>query len=115
MSTNHAENIQLTEMVRWFRQNYPDIADLLVYCPRVNTATLAKRGPYGCAELILLYPANAYSSLCVQVLSSTERNSDCHKRWRTIVEHAGSKCATVRTLFSFTEAVEEYLVNTPYE
>lgn len=110
------ENEQIPSMVNWFRETYPEIAELLAYCPRAtrNSAIYRKGANYGGAELVLLYPNNGYSSLCVQVLNATERNSDCHKRWRVLVEHNGCKCVTLRDLYSFTEAVEEYLENSPY-
>jgi hypothetical protein len=111
----HPENEHLTEMVAWFRDTYPEIAPLMVYAPRANTKTLEKKGAnYGGAELILLHPTGGYSCLCVQVLNATERNSDCHKRWRVLVENEGCKCVTVRTFLAFTQAVEDYLTDSPY-
>ena len=101
-------------MVAWFRENYPELAPLMVYAPRTTKSLEKKGSSYGSAELILLYPTNGYSSLCVQVLNRTERNSDCHKRWRALVEHSGNKCVTLRDLESFVEAVEDYLSNSPY-
>lgn len=100
-------------MVSLFRDTYPELADLLVSCNRATRST-EKTAVYGCAELVLLYPANGYFSLCIQVLNSTERNSDQHKRWRHIAEHVGCKCVTIRDLVSFADAVDEYLANTPY-
>lgn len=107
----------LPEMVKWFRENYPELATLLVFCERVTRGNkeLEKRGTYGGPELILLYPNNGYACLCVQVLNYTERNSDTHKAWRVVAEHAGCKCRTIRDLISFVDAVEEYLINSPYE
>ena len=108
------ENEQLPAMVSWFRENYHEIESLMVYCPRANR-TLAKKGAsFGSAELIILYPTGGYSCLCVQVLNSSERNSDLHKKWRALVENEGCKCVTIRTLYDFTEAVEEYLSESPY-
>lgn len=111
----HIENDQLPYMVSWFKDNYSEISSLLVYAPRA-TKTLEKKGAnYGGPELILLYPNNGYSCLCIQVLNASERNSDCHKRWRGIAEHNGCKCVTIRTFCDFTESIEEYLSNSPYE
>ena len=53
-------------------------------------------------------------ALCVQVLGR-ERNSDCHKRWRVLVENEGNKCVTLRNFDEFAEAVEDYLEGSPYE
>lgn len=104
----------LPMMVAWFRENYPEIAPLMVYVPRA-TKTLEKKGAsFGSADLILLYPTNGYSSLCVQVLGRTERNSDVHKRWRVLVENDGNKCVTIRDFESFANEVEKYLSNSPY-
>lgn len=108
------ENEMLPMMVSWFRENYPEIAPLMVYVPRANKTLEKKGASYGSADLILLYPANGYHALCVQVLNRTERNSDCHKRWRVLVENEGNKCITLRDFDDFTEAVEEYLNDSPY-
>ena len=65
----------LPDMVAWFRENYPEISPLMVYVPRANKTLEKKGASYGSADLILLYPTNGYSSLCIQVLNRTERNS----------------------------------------
>lgn len=101
-------------MVQWFRNTYPEIAPLMVYVPRATKSLSKKGATYGSADLIILYPTNGYSSLCVQVLNRTERNTDAHKRWRVLVENDGSKCVTLRDLDTFVDAVEEYLSNSPY-
>lgn len=108
------ENEMLHAMVSWFRENYPEISPLMVYVPRANKILEKKGASYGSADLIILYPTNGYSSLCVQVLYRTERNSDQHKRWRVLAENDGNKCVTIRDFVEFTEAVEEYLSNSPY-
>ena len=108
------ENEMLPAMVSWFRENYPEISPLMVYVPRANKTLEKKGASYGSADLILLYPTNGYHALCIQVLNRTERNSDCHKRWRVLVENEKNKCVTIRDFVEFTEAVEEYLSNSPY-
>lgn len=108
------ENEMLPHMVSWFRENYPEISPLMVYVPRANKTLEKKGASYGSADLILLYPANGYSSLCIQVLNRTERNSDQHKRWRVLVENDGNKCVTLRDFDDFVGAVEDYLANSPY-
>lgn len=108
------ENEMLPMMVSWFRENFPEIAPLMVYVPRANKTLEKKGASYGSADLIILYPTNGYSSLCVQVLNRTERNSDVHKRWRVLVENEGCKCVTIRDLESFVDAVEDYLSQSPY-
>ena len=115
MPKPHKENEQLATIAGWFRETYPELSELLVFCPRASDPLHKKGQPYGAAEYVLLYPNNGYSALCVQVLNGSERNSDCHKRWRAVVEHAGNKCATIRNLSAFEEVVEEYLENSPYE
>lgn len=117
MAASRVENPMLPEMVKWFREQYPELATLLVFCERVRRGDreLEKRGTYGGPELILLYPNGGYSCLCVQVLNQSERNSDLHKAWRAIAEQAGCLCVTIRDLFSFTNAIEGYLINSPYE
>ena len=114
MSFYPKENADLPEMVAWFRKTYPTLSPLLVYVPR-TTKTLEKKGAnFGSADLILLHPTGGYLCMCIQALNQSERNSDCHKRWRALVENEGCKCYTVRTLYQFTLAVEEYLANSPY-
>lgn len=108
------ENEMLTKMVSWFRENYPEIEPLMVYSPRANKTLYKKGVPFGSAELILLYPTNGYSSLCIQVLTQSERNSDSHKRWRVLVEDAGNKCVTIRSYEGFCECIEQYLSNSPF-
>lgn len=108
------ENEMLPMMVSWFRENYPEIAPLMVYVPRANKTLEKKGATYGSADIILLYPNNGYHTLCIQVLNRTERNSDCHKRWRVLVEDEINKCVTIRDFEGFAYAVEEYLENSPY-
>ena len=108
------ENEMLGEMVSWFRKNYPEIAPLMVYVPRANKTLEKKGATYGSADIIILYPTNGYSSLCLQILNRTERNSDAHKRWRVLVENDGNKCVTIRDFVGFVSAVEDYLSNSPY-
>lgn len=108
------ENEMLPSMVKWFRDNYPEIAPLMVYVPRANKTLEKKGASYGSADIIILYPTNGYSALCVQVLNRTERNSDQHKRWRVLAENAGNKCVTLRDFDDFVFTVEYYLSNSPY-
>lgn len=108
------ENEMLPMMVSWFRENYPEISPLMVYVPRSNKTLEKKGASYGSADLILLYPTNGYNALCIQVLNRTERNSDCHKRWRVLVENEKNKCVTIRDFEGFASAVEDYLSNSPY-
>lgn len=108
------ENVMLPMMVSWFRENYPEIAPLMVYVPRANKTLEKKGATYGSADIILLYPSNGYHSLCLQVLGLTERNSDQHKRWRVLVENEKNKCVTVRDFEGFASAVEDYLADSPY-
>ena len=61
------ENEMIPTMVSWFRQNYPEIAPLMVYVPRATKSLEKKGATYGSADLILLYPNNGYSCLCLQV------------------------------------------------
>ena len=107
------ENEMLPMMVSWFRENYPEISPLMVYAPRANKTLEKKGASYGSADIILLYPSNGYASLCIQVLGN-ERNSDCHKRWRVLVENEGNKCVTIRDFEGFANAVEDYLADSPY-
>ena len=104
----------LEAMVSWFRENYPEIAPLMVYVPRANKTLERKGASYGSADIIILYPTNGYSSLCLQVLERTERVSEQHKRWRVLVENDGNKCVVIRSFEGFADAVEEYLSNSPY-
>ena len=104
----------LPEMVSLFRETYPELDTLLVHVPKANI-TLNKKGtPYGCADLVLLYPTERHGSLCIQVFEPP-RVTEPQKRWRIISENAGNKCAVVKDLLGFVKAVEEYLKDTPYE
>lgn len=114
MSSKHQENELLPAMVAWFNENHPELSPLLVYAPRATKSLEKKGANYGGAELILLHPVANYIGLCIQVLNASERNSDCHKRWRVLVENEGYKCVTIRNLVGFAEAVEDYLSNSPY-
>jgi hypothetical protein len=112
MATTKNENKMLPDMVAWFRETYPEIEPMLVFVPRANI-TLSKKGAvYGSADLILLYPTNGYSSLCIQVLD--KRQTEPQMRWRVLAEHAGNKCVMVRDLVGFAKVVEDYLSNSPY-
>ena len=108
------ENKMLPEMVSWFRDTYPELEPLMVFVPRATNSLFKVGANYGSADIIILYPANAYSSLCIQVLDKV-RQSEQQMRWRVLAEHAGNKCVMVRDLLGFARAVEGYLINTPYE
>lgn len=101
-------------MVSWFRENYPEISPLMVYVPRANKTIEKKGASYGSADLVLLYPTNGYSSLCIQILNRTERITEQQKRWRVLVENDGNKCVAIRDFVGFTNTIEEYLSSSPY-
>lgn len=109
----HQENEQLSAMIEHFKETYPELADLLIYCPRAKRVA-GNKGTFGAPDLILLYPTGGYSSLCVQVLNFSERVSEQQKRWRAVAEHVGCKCIALRTLVDFADVVERYLINSPY-
>ena len=105
----------LIAMASWFRKNYPEIAELMVFVPRA-TKTLEKRGAsFGAADLIILCPNNDYNCLCVQVLGNEDRDSVCHKRWRILVGNEGNKCVAIRDLIGFVREVEFYFRDTIHE
>ena len=108
------ENEMLPMMVSWFRENYPEISPLMVHVPRANKTLEKKGATYGSADIILLYPTNGYSSLCLQILGRAERVTEQQKRWRALVENDGNKCVVVRDFEGFANAVEDYLSESPY-
>ena len=85
----------------------------MVHVPRANLTLQKKGAVFGSADLILLYPTEVYASLCIQVLD--KRQTEPQMRWRVLAESAGNRCVMVRDLVGFAKAVEDYLINTPYE
>lgn len=115
MAKKNSENDMLPAMVSWFRATYPEIEPMMVHVPRANYLLQKKGATYGSADLIILHPNGIYASLCVQVLTKDDRDSVPHKRWRVLAENEGNRCVAVRDLIGFVKAVEEYMIDSPYE
>lgn len=108
--------------VCWFRQTFPQVANLLFAVPnggwrggRAGARMVYEGQVRGVADLILLYPAGGKSSLCVEMKvpkrkgSSAGTQSDEQKAWQALVERHGSTYVVCHGLIEFIKAVCAYL------
>ena len=108
--------------VEWFRDVFPDRANLLFAVPNggwrgTKAGAVAKyEGQVrGVADLIFLYPSNGKSSLCIEMKRPKAkgrpggRQEPVQKEWQDLVESNGSAYVICRGLPEFIKAVCDYL------
>lgn len=102
--------------VRWFRIQYPKLADILFAVPNGGSRNKAEAGRMkmegitaGVADLILLKPNRFYGALCIEMKTPKGRQSETQKRWQEIVESTGNKYVVCRSIEDFISAVRSYM------
>lgn len=108
--------------VCWFRQTFPDVADLLFAVPnggrrdgRTGAMMKYEGAVSGVSDLILLHPHGGKASLCIEMKvpkrkgSSAGSQSDNQKAWQKLVEAHGSVYVVCHGIFEFVTAVCHYL------
>lgn len=108
--------------VCWFRQTFPDVANLLFAIPnggrrdkRTGAIMKYEGAVSGVADLILLFPHGGKASLCIEMKvpkrkgTSAGRQSPSQKEWQELVESHGSVYKECHGIFEFVTAVCTYL------
>lgn len=112
--------------VEWFRQTFPNVANLLFAIP--NGGTRSKKSASmrkyegavaGISDLILLYPSGGKSSLCIEMKKpkikgcSAGKQSQEQKQWQKLVTTYGSVYGVCHGLCEFIRLVCSYLKADP--
>lgn len=108
--------------VSWFRQTFPQVADLMFAVPnggwrggRAGAQMVYEGQVKGVADLILLYPSGGKSSLCIEMKVPKKKGSSAgtqkahQKSWQALVEQYGSTYVVCHGLIEFINAVTSYL------
>jgi hypothetical protein len=108
--------------VMWFRMTFPAVASLLFSVPnggwrggRSGAIMVYEGQVKGVADLILLYPSQGRSALCIEMKvpkrarSSAGTQSKEQKQWQELVESHGSTYVVCHGLLEFITAVCVYL------
>ena len=104
--------------VRWFRLQYPSIANLLFSVPNggyrnaLEAAALKREGLVaGVADLILLYRTKDYGALCIEMKTDqkTSKQSPSQKEWQKLAEYGGARYVVCRNFQEFAQEVNLYL------
>lgn len=102
--------------VRWFSIQYPKLRNVLFAVPNggrrdaVTGARLKAEGATaGVADLILLKCNRFYGALCLEMKTSTGRQSKEQRQWQKDAETNGAKYVVCRTLDGFISEVNNYL------
>lgn len=112
----HGESRLQATCVKWFRLQYPKLDRLLFAVPnggyrsRFEAAILNGEGVVsGVSDLILLIPSNRYASLCIEMKSGRNRQTDNQKAFQAAVEATGNKYVVCRTFDEFVKIIKDYL------
>lgn len=114
----HIESQIQQNCVTWFRLQYPKIGRLLFAVPNggarnAREAAIMKGEGVtaGVADLILLLPSGAYSSLCIEfkTTSKSSRQTPTQKEWQALAEANGNKYVVCRSIEDFQREIREYL------
>ena len=102
--------------VRWFRMQYPKMASMLIAVPNaarrnaVQARILKEEGMLaGVADLLLLLPRHGYGCLCIEMKTTTGRQSDTQKLWQSQAEANGNLYVVCRDFVEFKQLIDKYL------
>ena len=121
---HHVEDDLQKDCVSWFRGSYPELAPLLFHpnneayfgghgkspVQRARAGARAKDMGVvpGVADLVLLYPANGYHALLIEMKTRIGRQADSQKEWQKVVEAHGYKYVICRSRIDFHKLIAEY-------
>lgn len=114
----HLESHLQIACVRWFKLQYPTLAQILCAVPnggsrnKLEAVRLKMEGvTAGCSDLLLLTPRNDYGCLCIELKTEekSSRQSESQKQWQKATEQAGNKYVICRSLDEFIIAINQYL------
>lgn len=108
--------------VCWFRQTFPNVADLLFAVPnggrrdgRTGAMMKYEGAVSGVSDLILLHPHGGKATLCIEMKvpkrkgSSAGKQSEQQREWQQLVEAHGSVYEVCHGIIEFVDAVCRYL------
>jgi len=102
--------------VTWFRVAYPKYSKILFAIPNGGFRGKATAGKLkaegvvsGVADLILLYPANQYHGLCIEMKNEKGMQSARQKEWAKAVRENGYAYVVIRSFDAFQELVNRYI------
>lgn len=124
----HSESKLQQHCVRWFRNIYPQYAQLLFSVPngglRGKTEAAIMKGEgltKGVADLLLLLPSKSFHALAIElkkqnydykngheVITKTYQSKE-QKEWQRAIENAGYKYAIIRTFDEFESLIDGYI------
>jgi hypothetical protein len=114
----HIESNLQQSCVTWFRLQYPKLSWLLFAVPngggrrKVEAAIMRVEGVMpGVSDLLLLVPSCGFHALCIEMKTSTGRQSEAQKNWQKSVEEFGYLYVVCRSFEEFASAVNHYLID----
>lgn len=114
---NREHRLQV-QCVKYFRYQYPRLADLLFAIPnggrrdQVTGAMLKSEGVIsGIADLILLKSNRFYGALAIEMKTPEGRQQPSQKQWQKECEGAGNKYVVCRTFEEFKDVVDRYVAD----
>lgn len=133
--THPEEDIQ-REFVRWFRDAYPELAEMCFHPnnepyfggfgkteeQRIRAGARAKSIGVtpGVADIIILvrefWPMDIYprcNVLCIEFKTKVGRQSDAQKEWQQHCEKVGNKYVIARSVLDAQRAVRSYITQPP--
>jgi hypothetical protein len=112
----HEESKMQQLCVKWFRMQYPQLAELLIAIPnggarkRIEGAIMKAEGVMkGAADLALFFPSKNYHALFIEMKTPKGRQQPSQKYWQRKVEWAGYKYVICRSFEDFMEQINAYL------
>lgn len=112
----HLESQLQQSCVNFFRYQYPRVGRLLFAVPNGgarnrNEARIMKGEGVtaGVADLILLVPKGKYASLCIELKTENEKQTELQKSWQELTESAGNKYVICRNLHQFMTEIKIYM------
>ena len=109
------DNIQIA-CVRWFSMQYPRLALCLHHSPNGGKRDAREAARFkemgtrpGFPDLFLMYPANAYHGLFVEMKSPKGVQQQSQKQWQSMAESLGYRYIVCRSLEEFMNVIRDYL------
>lgn len=104
--------------VRWFRLQYPLLANALFAIPnggsrnKIEANNMKQEGvTAGVADLILLMRNANYGALCIEMKTLKGIQSETQKKWQHLTESLGNKYVICRSFEEFTKIITDYMKN----
>lgn len=112
----HEESKIQQVCVKWFRLQYPQLAELLIAIPnggarrRIEGAIMKAEGVMkGASDLVLFFPAKHFHGLCIEMKTPKGKQQPSQKKWQQKVEWAGFKYIICRSFDDFMSEINAYL------